>query len=79
MKTERHGQIFGKQCWKGGLTVAETMQSAAMECGLAELPEDPAKWPKFVHGAEEAWQDANLASRDERESLFSISMKHARC
>lgn len=60
IKSERAGQAFGKKCWSEGKTVEETLKLAAQECGFDDLPENPAKWPKFVHGAEEAWQDKNL-------------------
>lgn len=60
MKSEREGQTFGKRCWEEGKTVQETLELAAKECGLETLPDNPAKWPKFVHGAEEAYQDKNL-------------------
>lgn len=60
MKSEREGKSFGKKCWKDGKSVTETLQLAAKECGLDELPENPEKWPKFIHGAEDAWQDYNL-------------------
>lgn len=60
MKSERDGQAFGKRCWKEGKSVQETLELAAKECDFESLPENPARWPKFVHGAEEAWQDLNL-------------------
>jgi hypothetical protein len=65
MNSEREGQNFGKTCWKEGKTVEETLSLAAKECGLDKLPGNEAKWPKFVHGAEEAWQDLNLELAEE--------------
>lgn len=77
MKTERHGQAFGARCWDQGLSIEETMKLAAVECGLSQVPENPFEWPKFIHGAEEAWQDKNLAHLDEMESLSKIREKHS--
>ena len=76
MKTERQGKSFGRQCWKNGMNVQETLEAAALECGLEALPDNPAKWPKFVHGAEECWQDKNLAWLDQRNGLKTIHTKH---
>lgn len=76
MLTEREGKSFGLKCWQEGLSVMETLQKAARECGLEDLPKDPTKWPKFIHGAEDAWQDKNLAYLDERQSLEDIKTKH---
>lgn len=76
MREEQDGQKFGRACWKEGLSVNETLEKAAVKCGLAKLPKDPTKWPKFIHGAEEAWQDKNLAFLDEQKSLSTIKDKH---
>ena len=60
MISERLGQNFGKKRWKEGFSVEETLKKAAKECGLDELPSDPVQWDKFIHGAEEAWQDCEF-------------------
>lgn len=78
VKTERQGQVFGRQCWKEGLTVQETIELAAENCGLSELPENPAKWPKFVHGAEEAWQDQNLNQMNQKDGFSSLAEKYVK-
>jgi hypothetical protein len=75
MKSERDGQYFGAKCWKEGKSVQETLESAARECGIENLPEDSLSWPKFVHGAEEAWQDKNIVNLDEQEKLILIKNK----
>lgn len=76
MKSEREGQYFGKKCWKQGIGVDETVRLAGLEEGIESLGDDPARWPRFVHGAEEAWQDLNLAHRDSQEQLASITEKY---
>lgn len=76
MKTERQGQYFGKKCWKEGMTVQDTLEAAARECGLEKLPDNPTEWPKFIHGAEEAWQDDNLSWLEDKDGLETIRKKH---
>lgn len=78
MKTEREGKDFGIKCWKKGLSVQETLEKAAIECGLDSLPENPSHWPKFLHGAEDAWQDNNLAYLDEQAGFSGIKDKHVK-
>lgn len=78
MKTERDGQRFGIRCWEAGMSVKETVDKAANECGFEEVPSDPTKWPKFVHGAEEGWQDKNLKFLDEQSSLSKIKGKYVK-
>lgn len=78
MKTERQGKSFGSKCWDEGLSVVETLDKAAKECGLGILPKDPTKWPKFIHGAEDAWQDKNLAYLNDLQSLEEIKNKHTK-
>lgn len=76
MLSERSGKSFGIKCWEQGLSVEETLKKAALECGLEALPSDPTKWPKFIHGAEESWQDCNLSKLDEQDSLNKLIEKH---
>lgn len=78
MTTERSGQAFGRQAWKKGLSVQDTVDAAGRECGIEVLPEDPVKWPRFVHGAEEAWQDCNLAWLDEQQKIEQLAGKHTK-
>lgn len=78
MLTEREGKSFGIKCWLDGMSVSETLNEAAKACGLEGLPKDPTKWPKFIHGAEDAWQDKNLAYLDEQASLQNITTKHVK-
>lgn len=73
--TERQGQYFGAKCWSEGHSVDETIRLAALEVGIEELPADIESWPKFVHGAEEAWQDNNLGMLDEKEQLARMGAK----
>lgn len=70
--SEQKGQYFGAKCWKQGLNVNETIAEAAKEIGMNELSKDPLTWPPFVHGAEEAWQDKNLAYLDEQAKLRDL-------
>lgn len=76
MKTEKQGQSFGARCWRRGLSVNETLDLAAFQCGVLALDTDPAKWPKFVHGAEEAWQDREIAQLDEGSMFAKLVSKH---
>lgn len=72
MMSEKQGQYFGAKCWKQGLNVHETIAEAAKELDIDELSNDPLTWPPFVHGAEEAWQDRNLAYLDEQAKLQEL-------
>lgn len=78
MLTESDGKKFGIKRWKEGFSVGDTLTMAAKECGLESLPENPTDWPKFIHGAEEAWQDKNLAYLDEQASLSEIKDKYVK-
>jgi len=73
--SEREGQYFGARCWSDGHSVEETIRLAALEVDVERLPDNIEAWPKFVHGAEEGWQDKNLAMLDEKEQLAKMGAK----
>ena len=49
-----------------------------VECELTDLPEDVSTWPRFLHGAEEAWHDLQTEHELEMEKLAGIRDRYQR-